>query len=292
MRAMKIIYVVLGVVMTVAGAAGAVWALGSDSVAGLGVGIAAGSVAFVGIVFLFVARYFGGLDDSAVLASGIPGTGPVVSVRDTGVTVNNLNAVIKAHVLVSIPTRPAYEADMRVLLRGRASWGTIQPGMTIPVKVDPSDHTKVVLDRERPVMPTITGGLGGLRATARGAGGAVPDAGGVPVVTISTADIIAAGVATDGRLLSVEPTGLTARARRRRPSAGAGRRPDRQGRAHVRRTGRRRGVQRVVDAGAGRQGRIPGVGCPRTGPLPSGRAVDRHHRLGPAVGLNRSRRGR
>jgi hypothetical protein len=134
---MKFIYLILGIVMLLAGVAGVLWALGTDSVARAGLLIGAGSVGFVGIVFVFVARYVGGLDGTAIL-DGVPGTAQVLSVRDTGVTINNLSALIKARVLVTIPGRAPYEAEMRVLLRGRASWGDIQPGMMVPVDHRPA----------------------------------------------------------------------------------------------------------------------------------------------------------
>jgi hypothetical protein len=110
---------------------------------------------------------------------------------------------MKARVRVTLPGEAPYEGEIRVPL-GRTQYGVIQPGMTIPVKVDRGDRSRIVLDPGRSVtapMP-IAGGPG--------AGMPIVGAPGQQVVTKSAADIIAQGTPTTGVLHGIEPTGLVA----------------------------------------------------------------------------------
>jgi len=196
---------VLGAIFLIGGIGLVVWGYTGDNVfVRSGAAMSGVTLAVVGAAFLVVARYMGGLDSSKTLANGIAGTAQVTSVQDTGVTINNLNAVIKASVMVDVEGRERYPAEVKFVL-GRTQWGAIQPGMTIPVKVDPADARKVVFD---PARPVVSGAMAG---TAMGGGATVGNAAlGQQVNTMSAADIIAAGQATDGMLHAVEPTGLTA----------------------------------------------------------------------------------
>jgi hypothetical protein len=211
MRVSKIAFVVAGLLFLALGVAGAVWGFTSDSLMASGLAFAGLSVGFVGVVFLFVARYFGKLDTSRLIGSpgdgsgggsgiGVAGTAQVLSVQDTGVTVNNLNMVVKVGLLISVAGRPPYQAEIRHVLRGRTEWGSIQPGMTVPVKVDPQDPSNVAIDTS-----AVAGAIQHLTAPGSTPSGAAPR-----VVTRSAADIIAAGIKADGTLISAAATGLTA----------------------------------------------------------------------------------
>jgi hypothetical protein len=212
---------VLGVLFLLGGIAAIVWSATSDSPATIGgwsVGI---TFVIVGVIMMVAARTVGRLDPTETLRDGVAGTAQVTSIQDTGMTVNNLTMVLKARVVVTVPGQPPYEGEMKIPL-GRTQWGSIQPGMTLPVKVDPKDLSRIVLDPSRPVtmgatvpgMVGMTGGMaGGLPGGAvPGAAGAMPMtvAPGQQVTTRSAADIIALGVATTGTLQSIEPTGLQA----------------------------------------------------------------------------------
>jgi hypothetical protein len=220
-RGTRGVFWILGTAFLLGGAALAVWGYTSDSPFVESGGVMSGVTLLVtGAIFLAVGKYMSGLDSSKTLTNGIPGTAQVTGVRDTGVTLNSVNAVIKASVIVSVEGREPYPAEVRFVL-GRTQWGAIQPGMTIPVKVDPADPQTVVFDPDRPV---IAGGMPGMSPTASGMfgtmAGAMPGATGGAAVgsaalgqqvqMMSAADIIANGQPTEGVLHAVEPTGMTA----------------------------------------------------------------------------------
>lgn len=218
MRGMRLGFTVIGALMLLAGIGGVVWSFTGDNLfVTSGGGIAGITFVVVGVVFMFTGKYMGGLDSSETLKNGVAGMAQVTGVQDTGVTINNLNAVIKASVMVTVDGRAPYPAEVKFVL-GRTQWGAIQPGMTIPVKVDPNDPQKVAFDPSRPVIAgAMSGGM---------AAGVVPGVPGMPtmlgetavgsaafgqqVTTMSAADIIARGQSTEGVLHAVEPTGLTA----------------------------------------------------------------------------------
>ncbi len=128
MNGTKWTFGISGVMFIIVGAAAIVWAVqAGDNPARWGLGIGIGSFVIVGIVFLFVARYTGGLDTGPVLANGIPGTAEVLGVSDTGVAIHNLNAVFKVRALVTIPARAPYETEFRVVVnrtRPMTPWST------------------------------------------------------------------------------------------------------------------------------------------------------------------------
>jgi len=72
-----------------------------DSTLALAGGIVGGSFLLVGVVLLFAARYVGSLDTSGVLRDGVRGTATVLSTRDTGVTINNLDLVVELRLRVT-----------------------------------------------------------------------------------------------------------------------------------------------------------------------------------------------
>lgn len=204
-RGTRRLFQILGAIFLIGGIGMVVWGYTGDNVfVRSGAGMSGMTLAVVGAAFLVVGRYMGGLDSSKTLANGIAGTAQVTGVQDTGVTINNVNAVIRASVLVSVDGKAPYPADVKFVL-GRTQWGAIQPGMTIPVKVDPADPQKVVFDPGRPVISGAT------PPAAMGRGAAIGNAAlGQQVNMMSAADVIAAGQATEGVLHAVEPTGLTA----------------------------------------------------------------------------------
>ncbi len=188
------------------------------------------AITVVGLVvfFVFVRRIMGA--DRRILAGGVAGTALVLGVRDTGITINNVNAVIEARLQVTIPGRPPYETTTEVTL-GRMSWGALQPGMTVAVKVDPANHARVAIDLRG---GAAAGGLAGiaqaLAAQMQAGGGAhmtvgapgmvatpggtfaVPGvAGAMQAKTVrEAADVIAEGERAEGTIQSVSDTGATA----------------------------------------------------------------------------------
>lgn len=217
MRATKVLMWVLGDVMLVSGVAAVIWALTTDTDAALGVAIMGATFVSVGAGITVAAFYVGRLDTTKLLRDGTPGTARVLSTRDTGVIVNNVNLVVELGLLVTVAGRPPYEARVRHVLGGRTQWGAIQPGMTVAVRVDPSDPAKVAVD---PDGGTDAPGLASMLAGAAAPGAATPGATGLAVaapgapapeiVPVSAADIVARGVATEGRLEQATPTGMVA----------------------------------------------------------------------------------
>jgi hypothetical protein len=152
-------------------------------------------VAVTGLVFLVVTRFLKGFLGAAALDDPVPGTAHVLSVTDTGTTIN-VSAVFKIRATITVPERAPYEGEFRLIV-GRAQMGAIQPGMTLPVLVERTDPAKIVHDPSRAAtISPLAGAMGG----------------GVSAVTrtSSAADVIARGVPTQGVLHVAEVTGLTA----------------------------------------------------------------------------------
>ena len=209
MGATRMIFLVVGGIATAALVFGLAWPfLGGGEIAWalvpmfLGLGV-------MGIVFLFVAGYLDGLNPAKLLSGGVPATAEVLSVQDTGVTINGMTMVLKARLRVTVEGAPPYEADTRIMLDGRNQWGAIQPGMTLPVKVDPKNPQKVVIDTQASAasMPAEAVAQAVHAAFTASGPAAVQQHG---MVSLKAADIIRDGVATQGKLLQVTPTGLTA----------------------------------------------------------------------------------
>lgn len=192
MRTTRLIFIVLGWPMLIAGLVMIGFAVADPDDPGmlLGVGIGGLGVAGTGLTFLLVARYFKNFLGADGLDDGVAGTALVRSVQDTGVTINNTNAVLEIQGTITVPGQAPYEGELRVVV-GRTQWGAIQPGMTLPVLVERNDPTKIVHDNSRAAVP---------------AGGT-----GAPVgQTMTAAEVIARGIATQGVLQAADPTGMTA----------------------------------------------------------------------------------
>lgn len=166
------------------------------------------SLLFVAVVFVLVGRYVRGLDPTELLATGVAGTALIISVRDTGVTVNELNAVFELELDVTLPGAPTYRATTKVTV-GRVSFGTVQPGMVVAVKVDASDHSRVAVDWAG-TQPVGAGGRVAATADDR-----LIDVSGMDEPVRITgrskgSDIVAAGTPTTGTIVAVAATGRTA----------------------------------------------------------------------------------
>lgn len=207
----KTLFLMIGAVSFLGSLVGTIWgASGAGGEVGFALIWMFVPLMVMGAVFLLVARYLSGLDTSQTIANGVPATAEILSVQDTGVTINNLTMVVKLKLRVTVQGAPPYEAQTRVMLHGRTQWGALQPGMTVPVKVDPNDPQKVALDESGGSAASMTPEVMAQAVnTVLSAGGpAAGRAGGM--TTLKAADIISRGVRSEGRLLQVTPTGLTA----------------------------------------------------------------------------------
>ncbi len=123
-----------------------------------GMGITIGVLALIGgMVFLFYRLFFKGLINTARLQKvGLPGTAKILEVRDTGVTINN-NPQVKLTMEVKNSLGQKYNTECRVLV-SRINPGMFQPGMEVPVKIDPKNDQNVVIDFSGARSVTASGG--------------------------------------------------------------------------------------------------------------------------------------
>ena len=102
-------------------------------------------IIFGGMFYLFYRLFFKPMINASRLQkTGIPGKATILEVRDTGVTINN-NPQVKLILEVKNNFGQKYNAGCRVLVP-RINPGAYQPGMEVPVKIDPKNEMNVVLD--------------------------------------------------------------------------------------------------------------------------------------------------
>jgi hypothetical protein len=85
-----------------------------------------------------------GTEDPDVQVAGLSGQGTIVSLREGGPYVNQ-RPTITMELDVELPRRQSYRAKARQPV-GRLVVGRLQPGATIPIRVDPEDLAKVSVD--------------------------------------------------------------------------------------------------------------------------------------------------
>ena len=91
----------------------------------------------------FLKRLFGS-DETEVDAVGTAGQAQIVSLSEGGPYVNQRPTITLA-LDVTLPGRQPYRAEARQQV-GRLVIGRLEPGATIPVRVDPDDDAKVSVD--------------------------------------------------------------------------------------------------------------------------------------------------
>lgn len=121
---------------------GSVLARGGES----GIYIAAGILlVFGGMFFLFYKLFFAQMIlASRLRKTGLPGKALIKEVRDTGVTINN-SPQVKLVVEVKSSLGQVYTTTVRTLV-SRLQPHLYQPGMTVPVLIDPKNENNVVID--------------------------------------------------------------------------------------------------------------------------------------------------
>ena len=85
-----------------------------------------------------------GTREAGVESDWLSGRATIVSLREGGPYVHD-RPTITMELDVEIPGRERYKAQARQLV-GRLVIGRLQPGATIPVRVDPKDLAHVVVD--------------------------------------------------------------------------------------------------------------------------------------------------
>ena len=100
---------------------------------------------FGGMGYLFYKLFFAPMINANRLQkTGLPGTAKILEVRDTGVTINN-NPQVKLTVEIKNNLGQRYSATIKTLV-SRINPFVYQPGMEVPVKIDPKNDQNVVLD--------------------------------------------------------------------------------------------------------------------------------------------------
>jgi hypothetical protein len=164
---MGVIFAVMGVAfLVIAGGAGIVGS--TFNILGLtftGVGV------LLFVIGIGMARSSG--RRRAVLQSGLPGMATVTALSDTGVTIND-SPLANIQFLVQVPGRAPYPVTKRMTLP-RLMVGRVAPGVTVPVKVDPTDPEEIVIDWDQPNV--MAGNLGGLMGAAFTQGGGMQGGG-------------------------------------------------------------------------------------------------------------------
>ncbi|MEX2548285.1 MAG: hypothetical protein WD830_10935 [Chloroflexota bacterium] len=137
--------IITGVILLVVGEGMAV-ALGSIPFAGGAMLMTGGILAAVGLLLivigLIVGRRAAAVDQ--LLATGVAGTAQIMGMTQTGMYLNE-QPQIDLNLLVTVPGRPPYTANHKsfvpFILLGR-----LTSGQPLPVKVDPVDPQKIVVD--------------------------------------------------------------------------------------------------------------------------------------------------
>ena len=95
-------------------------------------------------------RLFGS-DETEVDVVGLAGQAQIVSLSEGGPYVNQRPTITLA-LDVTLPGRKPYRAQARQVV-GRLVIGRLEPGATIPVRVDPDDNTQVSVDEPAMLGP-------------------------------------------------------------------------------------------------------------------------------------------
>lgn len=199
-----------GVIMLVTGAvltyAGYNFPAGRGGLWGAGIPIMLSSLLFFGIP-----RWLGGGGaDNLRKKGGLQGTARVLAVNDTGVTINDMTAIFRIQAEINVLGQVPYQASFTLPV-GRTQWGTIQPGTTLPVLVDPSNPSKCVYD-DGPRPDLDQSASFGQVAAAIGSLPKASPAQSLPggISTMSTRDIVARGEHATATVTGAQLTGRTA----------------------------------------------------------------------------------
>ncbi|MBX3502206.1 MAG: hypothetical protein KF889_22430 [Alphaproteobacteria bacterium] len=159
--------------------------------------------------FVWVIRRFRH-GDQALLRNGVAGTATVLSVRDTGTTINRVHAVVELGLLVTIAGRTPFNVKTETMI-ARMNWGRVRPGMQLAVRVDPANNSRIAIDWSGGAANPLLAAMATPAAVAGGAAYMTPgaqDAFRVAAVR-SAADIVAQGRPAEAVIQSLAHTGAT-----------------------------------------------------------------------------------
>ncbi len=93
--------------------------------------------------------------DPDLLREGLQGTGRVSAIEDTHISFGPTEfsePVIQVALQVTLPDRPSYPVTIQQRVP-RLMVGSVVPGATLAVRVDPADTARVAIDFERQIDP-------------------------------------------------------------------------------------------------------------------------------------------
>lgn len=99
----------------------------------------------LGATGFFIYRAFGGMmKNNNVLKTGVSAPGVILSVQDTGTTMND-NPQARVHLRVMPMGQDAFEAETTIFV-GRFQVAMFVPNAPVMVRYDPADRTKVAIE--------------------------------------------------------------------------------------------------------------------------------------------------
>jgi hypothetical protein len=98
------------------------------------------------MVLLVGASIASAMANSAVLAKGLPAEARILSIRETGTTINR-NPVVRLTLEVRPPLEPVFQAETERLV-SLLEIPQFQPGTVVHVKYDPATHAVALLSAE------------------------------------------------------------------------------------------------------------------------------------------------
>ena len=103
------------------------------------------SFAFVGAILWFTLRPLmqNMQQRNAILQSGIPAMATILQLADTGMMVN-YNPRVNIVLQVQPPNGAPYQTEVTMVV-SQLQIPRVQPGMVVPVKIDPANPSKVAL---------------------------------------------------------------------------------------------------------------------------------------------------
>ena len=163
-----------------------------------GMWLTAGILAVVALGLIMWGRAWSkkGAESQRIVTQGVPGQAAIVGMRQTGVYLNE-QPQIELRLQVTTQMHAAYDVVVKEYVP-LMMLGMLSSGRPLPVKVDPADPQRVVIEWEN----ALSGGM---------APGGMPPAMGAPSGSPDEikARLLASGVPGTARVLSSTPTGQT-----------------------------------------------------------------------------------
>src|SRR6188474_3470707 len=113
------------------------------------------SMIFIGLFGWMWMKFFQPIFSSAkLLKTGEQATATILSVADTGITVND-SPMVKLKLKVKRPNHPDYETEAQQLI-SRLQTSYYQPGQQLSIRIDPHDHSKVAVESIGATQPVTS----------------------------------------------------------------------------------------------------------------------------------------